>query len=409
MHVVLPHARALADELARELIRSGARADVVGEVRLGHELIGELTLVCDRAASEVIGLLRAPDLSLARTNGGVIGTLALEHAAVPVRIHCTSARGYVEAVVRSSGAEEHILALESRARDRGTTLSDAANAATDEEAFYAGLDLQFLSPELRDSASLEAPALVEDVRGVFHVHTTWSDGVGSIALMARAAYERGFSYIGISDHSRAAHYANGLDVDRLLRQRLEVERARIEVPDITIFHGIECDILADGTLDLPDDVLAQLDFVVASVHSDLELTRDEQTRRVVRALDNPLVTILGHPTGRLLLGRPGIQIDIATVARAAAERGVFLEINTTGQRLDLCAEHARLAASLGASFAISPDAHEPRGFDMVPFGIILARRARLGPDQVMNTRDAAQMREFLAARRRYAATSLGLA
>jgi len=399
MHVVLPHARALADELAAELIRHGGRAEVVGAVRAGIELIGELMLVCDRAPSEVIAALRAPDLTLSSADGGVVGTLALEHAAVPVHVRCTTPRGFLDAVVRTSGSDAHVSALEARARERGTTLAAVTRAAEDEQAVYAALDLPFISPELRDSAALDAPELIEDVRGVFHVHTTWSDGVTSIAAMARAASERGFEYIGISDHSRAAHYANGLDVDRLLEQRRDVERARVEVPQITIFHGIECDILPDGTLDLPDDVLAQLDFVVASVHSDLELSRDEQTARVVRALAHPLVTILGHPTGRLLMGRPGIQVDLDAVARAAAEHHVFLEINTTGQRLDLCADHARAAADLGASFAISPDAHEPRGLDLVPFGVLLARRARLTADRVLNSRDAREMSAFLQARR----------
>jgi DNA polymerase (family 10) len=311
--------------------------------------------------------------------------------------------------VRHSSAEAHVAALDERARARGTTVSEVARNAEDEHAFYAALELPFITPELRDSDALDAPSLIEDVRGVFHVHTTWSDGIGSIELMARAAHERGFSYLGISDHSRAAHYANGLDIDRLLAQGREVEQARLAVPEITIFHGIEVDILPDGTLDLPDDVLAQLDFVVASVHSELQLSRAEQTARVLRALEHPLVTILAHPTGRLLLGRPGIELDIPSVARVAARNGVCLEINTTGQRLDLCADDARVAAELGASFAINPDAHEPRGFDMIPFGVILARRARLSADRVLNTRDAAEMRSYLVARRERAIAALGLA
>lgn len=409
MHVVLPHARALADELARELVRAGARAEVVGEVRLGRELVSELTLVCDRAPSEVIAALSAPDLVLASADGGVRGTLTLDHADVPVRVRCTTARGYLEAVVRHSGTEAHVAALDAHARARGTTLSEASSAAADERAFYAALDLPFLTPELRDSAELDSPALIERVSGVFHVHTRWSDGVESVASMARAAKQRGFSYLGISDHSRAAHYANGLDIDRLLEQRRDVAAARRDVPDVTIFHGIEVDILPDGTLDLPDDVLAQLDFVVASVHSELQLSRDEQTARVVRALEHPLVTILGHPTGRLLLGRPGIELDLEVVARAAAKHGVFLEINTTGQRLDLCADDIRVARDLGASFAIDPDAHEPIGFDMIPYGVILARRARLAPEHVLNSRNAAEVGAFLAERRERARATLGLA
>ncbi len=396
MQVVLPHGRAIADELALELVRRGARVEVVGDLRRGHELVDELTIVCDLAPSEAESVLHAEDLELSRAPGGLSGTLKLDHGPVPVRIRCTTTRGFVDAVLRESASDAHLAALEARAEARGTSLSSVTGDAATEHAVYVALDLPYVPPELRDDGSFEVPSLITGIRGVFHAHTTWSDGVLGVAPMARAALERGFEYLGISDHTRAAFYANGLDVERLREQRRDVARARREVPGITLFHGVECDILEDGTLDLPDSVLAELDFVIASVHSHLDLPREQQTRRVVRALSHPLVVTLGHPTGRLLLGRDPIQLDLDAVAGAAAQHGVFLEINTTAQRLDLCADHVRRAASFGANFVINPDAHEPRGFDTLPFGVLLARRARLSAEQVLNTLSAEEVRARLA-------------
>jgi len=399
MELVLPHARAIADEIVGVLVRSGARAEIVGAARRAEELVEELAIVCDRAASEVAEIVEAADLSLERVDGGLAGILALDHGPVAIRFRCTTIGGYVEALVRETGSVEHVAALDAHASARGQDLASLSAEVADEEALYDALELPFVPPELRDLSTLTVPQLVELVRGTFHVHTTWSDGIVGVAPMARAARTLGLEYLGISDHSRAASYANGLDPERLALQRDDVERARHDVPGITLLHGIECDILEDGTLDLPDEVLATLDFVVASVHSHLDLDHHAQTARVVRALANPFVTILGHPTGRLLLGRPPITLDLDEVARAAARHGVCLEINTTAQRLDLSAVQARRAAELGAMFCIDPDAHEPRGLETLPFGLLLARRARLSRDRVLNTRNVTDVRAHLRARR----------
>lgn len=399
MDLVLPHARAIADELVSLLVRRGARAEVVGALRRAEELVSELALVCDRAPSEVAEIIDASDLTLEVFAGELRGALELDQGPVSVRIRCTSERGYVEALVRETGSSSHVDALDAHAGTRGQSLAELSAQVVDEEALYAALELPYVPPELRDHAPLEVPSLVERIRGTFHVHTTWSDGIVGVAPMARAARTLGLEYLGISDHSQAASYANGLAPERLALQRVDIERARHDVPGITLLHGVECDILPDGSLDLPDEALSALDFVVISVHSHLELDRWTQTARVVRALSHPLATILGHPTGRLLLGRPGIELDLDEVARAAARHGVHLEINTTAQRLDLSAEQARRAADLGASFAIDPDAHEPRGLDTLPYGVLLARKARLPADRVLNTRGADDVLRFLRARR----------
>jgi DNA polymerase (family 10) len=252
------------------------------------------------------------------------------------------------------------------------------------------------------------PRLVEAVRGVFHVHTTWSDGTASIADMARAAAASGFAYVGVSEHSQAASYAGGLDAARLREQARAIAEARRQVRGVHILHGVEVDVLADGRLDLDDRTLAALDFVVASVHTELEMPARQMTARLVRAVRHPLVTILGHPTGRLLMGRDACPFDIEAVASAAAANDTCLEINANPQRLDLGADLARRAAARGARFAINPDAHAPRGMRDTALGVTVARRAGLRPEQVLNTKGPAEVAAFLADRRRKARAALAL-
>ncbi len=410
--LVLSHARVLGGAIVDELVRHGARAELAGGVRRAEEVVDALAIVVDRAPSEVEQVFRdhGNELSFRRTERGILhADLELEHGTVPVRVRCTSARGFVEGLFLETGHDAHLYALEERARKSGRTLSDVCGNARDERDVYESLTTPFIPPELRDDASLTDPGpLVEAVYGTFHVHTNWSDGLGTVLDMARAAEKLGLRYLGISDHSQAASYANGLDATRLVAQRALIDKVRKDVPGIRLLHGIECDVLSDGTLDLPDAVLADLDFVIASVHSDLKLDRRAQTKRIVRALGHPLVTILGHPTGRLLGGRPGITFDMDAVARAAAASGVHLEINTTATRLDLDVEDLRIAASHGATFCIDPDAHEPQGLDTLGDGVLLARRARLAPHRVFNTLDVDDMVAALRSRREVGARALGL-
>jgi DNA polymerase (family 10) len=259
-----------------------------------------------------------------------------------------------------------------------------------ETNLYAALGLPYAPPELREGETGDVPEMVERVEGIFHVHTEWSDGAATIGDMARETARAGFSYLGITDHSKAASYANGLDEARLREQAVAIEEARREDRSVTILHGIEVDILVDGALDLADDALAELDFVIASVHSRFNLSHDEMTARIVRAVSHPLVTILGHPTGRLLLGRSGYTFDVEQVAKAAAANDTYLEINANPQRLDLSDAHVRIAAAAGARFAIDPDAHSPRGISDTGLGVRVARRAGLAAGQVLNAqgRDA---------------------
>ncbi|MFQ5655817.1 MAG: PHP domain-containing protein, partial [Planctomycetota bacterium] len=248
----------------------------------------------------------------------------------------------------------------------------------------------------------ELPRLIEegDLQGTLHCHTTASDGRDTLRQMVEAARSRGWTALGIADHSRAAAYAGGLSIERLREQGAEIEALRGELPGFRILHGIESDILADGSLDYPDDVLAELDYVVASVHSGFSRSRAEQTRRIERALRNPLTTIWGHPTGRLLLKRDAHEIDLDHLLEVAAEEGVIVEINANPLRLDLDWRWGERARELGIAVGIHPDAHSTKGLDDVRYGVGVARKAGFRAADVINTLAPEALEERLRARRR---------
>jgi DNA polymerase (family X) len=232
------------------------------------------------------------------------------------------------------------------------------------------------------------PSLVEraDLTGTFHCHSDWSDGGATLAEMAAAAQAREMQYLGIADHSRSAAYAGGLSIERVHEQWAEIDALNKGFGGkFHLFKGTECDILADGSLDYPDDLLAGFDYVVASVHSSFNLTREEMTKRLVRAVSNPKVTMLGHPTGRLLLARDGYRVDLDAVIDAAAASGTMIEINANPHRLDLDAIHCRRAQQKGVMIVINPDAHSIGGLDDLEFGVSVARRGWLGKQDVWNT------------------------
>jgi DNA polymerase (family 10) len=407
--VVLGAAIEMARLTNEALARAGfERATVVGDARRGVETMNELSMVA-RGPLDMKALAAALRGATACNDVEADGRNGLRmyfEGGGPARLRVVPADHYLEAVVRGTGSASHVRWLESLAKRAGG-LARVCARAKNERQLYESLGVPFAPPELREQPTPRVPRLVRGVRGIFHVHTTWSDGTGSIAEMAQAATDAGFAYLGISEHSRAASYAHGLDGKRLRAQARAVDEVRREVPEIVLFHGIEVDVLPDGSLDLDDATLAQLDFVVASVHTDLEMPPSVMTERLVRAVTHPLVTILGHPTGRLLPGRRGYVFDVDAVARAAAENDTFLEINANPQRLDLSAALVRRAAAQGARFAIDPDAHSPRGVADTALGLAVARRAGLASSQVLNAKDAAAAAEYLIARRRKAKSRLG--
>jgi DNA polymerase (family 10) len=399
----LPYLLAAAVEVTARVRAALAKAGVndvelVGDARRGAALASRILVIARADADTVERALHAEAeaLEASRVTRKADDVVLRFGAGEIAHVRPVADDAWVATLVRATGSRAHVRWLERRARGK---LDGVLARAKSEADVYAALRLPFVPPELREGATPRVPDVVANVRGVFHVHTDWSDGTASIVDMARAAAEAGYAYIGISDHTKAASYANGLDAERLGDQARAVAIARREVPEVTILHGTEVDILDDGALDLDDDVLRALDFVIASVHSRFAMPEAEMTARVVRAVSHPLVTILGHPTGRLLLGRGHCAFDIATVARAAAENDTYLEINANPQRLDLSSDLARTAAEHGAKFAIDPDAHSTRGIADTPLGLTVARRAGLSAAQILNARDRDDLVATLSARK----------
>jgi DNA polymerase (family 10) len=316
----------------------------------------------------------------------------------------------------ATGSESHLNQLQKVARKKGFILDETGLyrdeklvAARTEEEIYRALDLPFIEPELREGRGEIAlarkrrlPKLVRarDIRGILHAHTTASDGVNTLRQMAEAARKRGYSYFGVADHSKTAHYAGGLSVDEIIAQHELIDEQNSEYGDeFQIFKGIESDILPDGSLDYPDEVLAHFDFVVASVHGQFRKDRKSQTDRILRAVANPYTTILGHMTGRQLLRRPGYDIDVETILTACAKHGVAIEINANPWRLDLDWRWHKRGLELGCIFSINPDAHSVSEIDLTQWGLAMARKGGVPPERVLNSLELCSFRAYLADRK----------
>jgi DNA polymerase (family X) len=315
----------------------------------------------------------------------------------------------------STGSPDHLRELTERAARGGLRLTPQGLFSQDqllpsgqEEEIYRGLGLPFIPPELREGlGELEAaargklPRLIEaeDVQGCFHVHSQYSDGVNSLAELVGAARERGWKYLGLSDHSQSAYYAGGLKPPDLDRQKAELEEVRRSHPDFTLFWGTESDILGDGSLDYPDEVLQDFDFVIASVHSQFHLSREGMTRRFIQAMTNFHCTMLGHVSGRLLLAREPYEVDLEQILEFAGQHQVMVEINASPYRLDLDWRWLRRAKDLGVLISINPDAHSLEGLDDVAYGVITARKGWLEPPEVLNTYPAKEVASLLKRRR----------
>lgn len=313
-----------------------------------------------------------------------------------------------------TGSKEHNVALRSLARRKGLKINEyglfegeRSIPCRDEAALYEALGLGFIPPELRegrDEIELAAqgalPTLVEeaDIKGVFHVHTTMSDGRDELADMVAEADRMGLQYIGISDHSPAAGYANGLSTERLRAQHAEIEALRERFPFIEIFHGVESDILADGSLDYPDDVLAELDFVIGSLHQKLRLPLEEQTDRLLRAMENPYLTFWGHPTARMMPGRAGVEVELERVLDRARECSVVVEVNGNPRRLDLDWRDCAQARKKGSRFGLHPDAHAVDELGWTEHSVGVARKAGLSAQDVLNTLEVDEIKEYLRSR-----------
>jgi len=319
--------------------------------------------------------------------------------------------GYGAGLHYFTGSKAHNIAVRKRGIQRGYKINEYGVfkngkrvAGKTESEVYQKVGLTYIPPELREDggeiAAAENDALprlisLEDIRGDLHCHTTDSDGRASIREMARAARDRGYDYLAITDHSRKVRMANGLDAERLADQIERIERLDEELEDIRLLKGIEVDILEDGRLDLPDDILKELDLRVCSVHYHQNLSRKKQTRRILKAMENPYFNILGHPTGRLIGRRKPMEVDMQQIVRAAGENGCILELNAEPERLDLNDHYCRMVAENDVKIAISTDAHSSDSLDFMRFGIGQARRGWLQAENVINTRRCPQMLECI--------------
>jgi DNA polymerase (family 10) len=385
------------------------RAEVCGSLRRRAETIGDLDILFSskHAPAVLDAFVKLPQVATVLAHGPTKASIRLADG-VQCDLRGVEDSQYPFALHYFTGSKAHNIAMRRRALARGLSLNEYALTGDDgpvpcrdEADVFKALGLAEIPPELReDNGEIEAaeggklPNLVEldDLTGTFHCHTDWSDGGATLAEMAEAARGRGMHYLGIADHSRSAAYAGGLSIERVRDQWVEIDALNKSFGGkFHLFKGTECDILPDGSLDYPDELLDGFDYVVASVHSSFNLPRDAMTKRLVKAASNPRVSMLGHPTGRLLLARDGYAVDLDAVIYAAGAAGTMIEINANPHRLDLDATHCRRAREKGVTIVINPDAHSVGGLDDLKYGISVARRGWLSKAEVWNTGSLATM------------------
>ncbi len=408
---LLNFASGVAEQLTQHLSKVAGvdKITPAGSLRRGRETVGDLDLLVTGAApgfsaSAVLDEFVAhPRVSEVLAKGPNKASVRFGHEGLQVDLRALPEESFGAALQYFTGSKDHNVALRQRALKMGFTLSEYALARVDtnervagatEEEIYEKLGLLWIPPELRENwGEIEAaaegrlPKLVElgDIRGDTHMHTTETDGRATLQEMAEAARARGYEYIAITDHSKALAMANGLDEKRAIAFAHQVREMDQSGMGLRVYSGLECDIRRDGTMDLENDALGELDFVIGSVHSYMNLEAAEMTDRLMRALENPHLRVLGHPTGRILLHRESFPFDFDLIATEAARRNVYLEINASPERLDLGPAMIRTAKAKGCKFVISTDAHHPKHLPNMTYGVRMARRAWLGPSDILNT------------------------
>jgi DNA polymerase (family 10) len=413
---LLSRATDMADSIVAYLREHAPSADIVtvGSVRRGSETSGDLDILASGADASLAEVFtRFPHVERILANGGSKASVLIRGGyQADLRIVSADQRG--AAMQYFTGSKAHNIALRDRALERGWKLNEyglfdegeRSIAGASEQDIYHALGLAFIEPELRENrgeidaaANAALPNLItrEDLKGDLHMHTTASDGRESLEAMVAAAKQRGLQYIAITDHSQSLAMANGLDEARTMAHAERIRKYSKTQKGLTVLAGIECDILADGSMDLADDCLASLDIVVASIHSAMAQDEADMTRRVIKAIEHPSVDVIGHLTARMLLRREATKVNVEKVIDAAKANGVALEINSQPHRLDLCDSQARLARDRGVRLMINSDAHEIDALDYARWGILTARRAWLTKDDVVNTRS---LKAFVASLRR---------
>jgi DNA polymerase (family X) len=404
---LLSYAEGVAQELT-EVFRQVPGVEAItpaGSLRRGRETVGDLDLLvtgpnATAVLDRFVGYARVDEVL---GHGENKASAKVGHEGLQVDVRALPPESFGAAMQYFTGSKDHNVAIRTRAVKMGLKLSeyglfrvedDTKVAGATEEGIYEALGLRWIPPELRENCGeIEAaaenrlPELVElkHIRGDLHMHTNETDGRATLEEMAEAARGHGYEYIAITDHSKALAMANGLDEARAVAFAKRVRELNQNGLGIRIFSGLECDILRDGALDLADDALAELDLVIGSVHSHMNLEAAEMTDRLLRALECPHIRILGHPTGRMLLHRDPFPFDFERIVAEAVRRDVWLEVNASPERLDLNSAMIRAAKSKGAKFTISTDAHHPKHLDSMRYGVITARRGWLGPADIRNT------------------------
>jgi DNA polymerase (family 10) len=415
---------ALAESLLEDLLGHPdvGQAQIAGSFRRKKEIVRDLDfLVSSKKPEAVMEFFTTHPLVENILAHGATKSSVILKSGIQCDLRAVSAAEFPFALNYFTGSKEHNVRMRSRALLRGWSLNEYRFSAAEgrelreplpeiheESDIYRALGLDPVEPELRENhGEIEAaekhtlPRLVEwsNLRGAFHNHTTASDGRSTLEDMVSAAKELGLEYLGIADHSKASFQANGLDEKRLADQVARIAEINASEKDIHIFTGTECDILKDGSLDFSDEILASLDYVVASIHSSFTMPAAEMTARIIRAMENPFVTMLAHPTGRLLLGRDAYQLDIPTILDAAAATGTWIELNANPRRLDLDWRWWQLAKEKGVKCVINPDAHSTTGLQDLIFGIGIARKGWLSKDDVLNTLPLEKVRVALQSKR----------
>ncbi|SFP94757.1 DNA polymerase (family 10) [Caldicoprobacter faecalis] len=388
------------------------RCEIAGSIRRKKEIVKDIDILAtsaqpDRLMDCFVNYQGVKDV----VAKGDTKTSVVLNSGINADLRVVKDEEFPYALHHFTGSKEHNTAMRHRAKAMGIKMNeyglfkgDVLIRCASEEEIFEKLNLCYIPPELRENAGeIEAaergkiPTLVEekDLKGIFHVHTTYSDGRNSLPDIVQRARELGYSYIAITDHSKSAFYASGLSEEKLLTQWEEIEALNRKYDDMVILKGIEVDILPDGSLDYSDDVLEKFDLVIASIHSHFKMNREEMTRRVIRAIESKHVHIIGHLTGRLLLSRDGYDIDVYEVIEAAREYGKIIEINSSPYRLDLDWRYIKHAKERGVKFAVCPDAHSIEGLEDVKYGIGIARKGWLEANDVINAYEIHQVLRFL--------------
>ncbi|AEE96542.1 DNA polymerase/3'-5' exonuclease PolX [Mahella australiensis] len=412
-------AKRAADRLLDEIksIQSIYDISIAGALRRRKEITKDIDMVAasDTPQSVIDAFTALPSVESIIASGDTKASVRL-FSGINADLRVVLTGQYPYALHHFTGSKEHNTAMRHRARQMGIKINEYGLfrgeefiSCSDEYEFFHALGLGYIPPELReDMGEIEAaekgmlPELIEgsDIKGLFHIHTAYSDGITTVSDMVKAAMARGYTYMGISDHSQSAFYAGGLKPEILRRQWREIDDLNRSLDGFHIFKGVECDILPDGSLDYDDGLLSEFDFVIASVHSHFNMTEQQMTARLLAAVSNPYVTILGHPSGRLLLAREEYRLDMDAVIDACAAHGVVMELNANPHRLDMDWRWCRIAKERNVKIAINPDAHDISGLDDMEYGIGIARKGWLEAGDVLNAIPLNDIVSYLERRRR---------